>query len=526
MAADIEQLFARLRGGSPFGFMTGPSSVAYETQSPGFFPAGFLDEFDGFSNDFVLYGVYNGAFASVPQGGLDSTIDNESNPLPKWEGPTLPSGGDATAIIAATTGTPSGNVLRFTLPAGTAGESIEMKQYVPIGGSRSVRVPTVIRASIRSITSSANVSVSVSGNYLDATRTFAGGSNAVGFLGNAASQSIEVLVPATSNAPTNATILEVTIFATREATDASTYTVEISDIRVDRGIPWLIVPNSPDASSTMGLISTVSNELRLSTILNLGGVLPSAPLTEYLGVSLGGVKVVGLPLFIGSDIRLYRASAKYLAIDDGADGPLNNVNLASLAFTMFSADGGASNEIKLYRLGTDADYRLVINDTSIQIGPGSSAIDTRIRRSGTKTLTIDDNAGGAATLALIGNLSISEAGNIVLGTTTGTKIGTATSQKIGFFNATPVVQRSAYTQTYSTADKTHANPTAVAVTDNTGGTANTTLESISNPPTQAQVRNNFADLAAQHNALVADLADLKQLVNSLIDDLQALGLVG
>lgn len=113
---------------------------------------------------------------------------------------------------------------------------------------------------------------------------------------------------------------------------------------------------------------------------------------------------------------------------------------------------------------------------------------------------------------------------------------------LGFFGATPVAKRSAYTQTFSTADKTHANPTAVALTDNTAGTANTTLQACPDPadtPASADalrddivanlmpaLRNNFADLAASDNALIVDLADVKALLNSVIDDLQALGLVG
>lgn len=132
--------------------------------------------------------------------------------------------------------------------------------------------------------------------------------------------------------------------------------------------------------------------------------------------------------------------------------------------------------------------------------------------------------------AVSADLTVGDGYNIILGSTNGTKIGTATTQKLGFFNATPVVQRSAYTQTYATADKTHANPTAVALTDNTAGTANTTLEALVSGTVYATdaaaIRNNFADLAASNNALIADLADVKQLVNSLIDDLQALGLVG
>lgn len=95
---------------------------------------------------------------------------------------------------------------------------------------------------------------------------------------------------------------------------------------------------------------------------------------------------------------------------------------------------------------------------------------------------------------------------------------------ISFYGVGAVARPSAYTQTYSTADKTHANPTATALTDNSGGVANTTLEAISAGYVQSEVANNFADLAASNNALIADLADVKQLLNSVIDDLQSLGL--
>ena len=60
-------------------------------------------------------------------------------------------------------------------------------------------------------------------------------------------------------------------------------------------------------------------------------------------------------------------------------------------------------------------------------------------------------------------------------TATGLKMGNATTQLMAFYNTTPCDQPSAYTQTYATADKTHANVTTAAVTDSTTGTVGTTL---------------------------------------------------
>lgn len=113
---------------------------------------------------------------------------------------------------------------------------------------------------------------------------------------------------------------------------------------------------------------------------------------------------------------------------------------------------------------------------------------------------------------------VKDAKNIVVGTTTGTKIGTAESQKIGFFNVTPVVRPGAFTQTYATTTATHANVTA---------TAPATTAAV----TTASGRYGYASLT-QANAItvglaaeIADLLVVKKVLNKVIDDLQALGLL-
>ncbi|MHA2068167.1 MAG: hypothetical protein ACXABY_27715, partial [Candidatus Thorarchaeota archaeon] len=95
---------------------------------------------------------------------------------------------------------------------------------------------------------------------------------------------------------------------------------------------------------------------------------------------------------------------------------------------------------------------------------------------------------------------------------------------VGFYGVAPVVRAAAYTQTYATATRTHSTPTAVTLTDSTGGTSNTTVAAISGTGDDATINDNFADLVAQINALVADLANSKQMINSLVDDSQAIGI--
>jgi hypothetical protein len=125
-------------------------------------------------------------------------------------------------------------------------------------------------------------------------------------------------------------------------------------------------------------------------------------------------------------------------------------------------------------------------------------------------LGINDSTGAV----VADGVDVNDGKDITIGATTGTKIGQSTS-KIALFGATPVVQPSAYTQTYSTTSRTVPNATA------------------SNPPAGGTGATAGAyNTAANRNLMItsltnniADVAELKKVVNSLIDDLQALGII-
>jgi hypothetical protein len=83
----------------------------------------------------------------------------------------------------------------------------------------------------------------------------------------------------------------------------------------------------------------------------------------------------------------------------------------------------------------------------------------------------------------------------------------------------------ALTQTYSTADATLATPTAAGLTA-ASGTADGTVADVGGAFSQTTLNNNFQDVATAYNALRADVLDLAQFVNSLVDILQAQKFVG
>lgn len=133
--------------------------------------------------------------------------------------------------------------------------------------------------------------------------------------------------------------------------------------------------------------------------------------------------------------------------------------------------------------------------------------------------------------SLGGNLTLGD-NNLIFSDVTGTQIGTANTQKLGFWAATPVAQQSAFTQTYATTIKTHADPTSTTLTDTTGGTTDNTVAAITavngSGATTAQetdINNNFAEVTAQLNLLRTDVLNAKNVLNAVIDDLQTIGLL-
>lgn len=190
---------------------------------------------------------------------------------------------------------------------------------------------------------------------------------------------------------------------------------------------------------------------------------------------------------------------------------------------------------------------------SLTIAAGSTVANTNIAggsltlnaglASGTGTSNIVFQTGQSAasgvlqtlttrlTIDNVGDFTFADGVDFIVGSTNGTKFATATTQKIGFYNATPIVRPSAYTQTFATADKTMAARTAAALTNNTGGTVSTTLAAITAGAAYTQadmlaVKNALASLADQVNKQRTDDLDTANVVNSIVDDLQALGLVG
>jgi len=217
----------------------------------------------------------------------------------------------------------------------------------------------------------------------------------------------------------------------------------------------------------------------------------------------------------GTKIFGYDGSANIWECDSGGMRVLVGASMGvTKAFTLKS---GSSTIGGLYGNDNAGVHTVQLSADSIASADSSLDIFSDAPAAKASTVTLASKTGGSNN-------------HVLQITTTGIQIATASGQKVGFFGATPVTQRGAYTQTYSTANKTMANLTSAALTNNTGGTVSTTLAAITAGTTYAQldmqrVRNALASLADQVNKLRNDLIDVKQFANSIVNDLQSLGFI-
>lgn len=238
--------------------------------------------------------------------------------------------------------------------------------------------------------------------------------------------------------------------------------------------------NTGDQTNISGNAATVTTNANLTGPINSTG--NTTAITAQTGT--GTTFVMDTAPTIATSLTL---SAANLITDTTTGTKIGTATNQKLAFF---------NSTPIVQVGATIDLGVVLSNLGLRAAGTAYTITT----SGAVTLT--------------GALAFN-ATSIATDTTTGLKIGTGTTQKLGFFNSTPIVKGTAFTQTYSTASHTHAAVTQVTPPAGGTGTAAGGWDTAAN--------RNLAITSITAGA--ADLVNVKNVLNGVIDDLQALGLL-
>lgn len=278
------------------------------------------------------------------------------------------------------------------------------------------------------------------------------------------------------------------------------------------------------AGGTFGVLTVGSGGFSFNAAVTLaGGLTVSTGQNITFGTGTGSQIGTGTTQKIGfwnaTPVAQISGSTDVLAglVTIGLRAASSNppLNLGSGALTAGAITAGAatfSGNVVLQQSG-DTGGRFTFGNVSttalLSFGDGAGATF------GTLTVSSTSFSFNTIPLAAAAGLIVGNGTNIALGVGTGTIIGVTSSQKLGFWGATPIVRGTAFTQTYSTATHTHAAITAT--NPPAGGTGATQGAYDTSVHRDAMITSLTAN--------IADVANVKQVLNGLIDDLQAIGLI-
>jgi len=107
------------------------------------------------------------------------------------------------------------------------------------------------------------------------------------------------------------------------------------------------------------------------------------------------------------DTRLYRSAANTLTLDNGAAGAATLAPgadaVGAVGTSLLRWATATSNSFLVYPAAGSANPSTSLSNQALRMGPGAGVgLDVRLARTTGSTLTIDDNAGGAAVLRVLG----------------------------------------------------------------------------------------------------------------------------
>jgi hypothetical protein len=245
----------------------------------------------GFSR--AVYGyVANGSFGDAPQDPA-SIISANDNPLPYFDLESSGTGITVQAIADATAA--SGNVLRFSIPAGTAvGTYLYIKRKIAVLGSAARSYTYQPRSAWRGASASTTqVQARIVAQYYQSDNATASGTaftntaTLTTIAGAAYAYEIQANPNVTGAVPSNAAFLEVKTGVYVATLTTAAYTVDLTEVRVDSGPIQLVITDQAQPDNYgYGVIYLLNGTMWIRA--NETGTSGTNP-TIYLSASTGNI---------------------------------------------------------------------------------------------------------------------------------------------------------------------------------------------------------------------------------------------
>lgn len=328
----------------------------------------------------IQAGVANGDFA-IPPDAAGDTITAE-NPLPYWTFTDTDSNGAITCAIVSDSGSGSGNILRWTVAAGTTtGKTATLSRYVPVPATRDQAYSFYPEFTMGAATNTSSRQIILTMQFYTANQTTTGTAITHTYTFNdfTATRTGVMLYGDTAarlQAPADAAFAKISMAIDTTGTNASQSTLDVYEIRLLSAQPMILLASRNATAGPGSIWKAAANTLLIT---------PNVPATW----TTGSVSTDRLYLSL---VDTGATPEMVVSSDQGPTRFLLVGYLDSLAAT-------STDIVIASQVDNEAASRFQIRaDGQLEIGDGTNAYDTNLYRSAANTLKTDDS------LAVVGDI--------------------------------------------------------------------------------------------------------------------------
>lgn len=321
----------------------------------------------------IQAGVANGDFAIAPSDAAGTiTADNA---LPYWTFTDDDSAGAITCAIVADSGSGSGNILRWTVAAGTTtGKTATLSRYVPVPATRDKAFAFYPEFTMGAVTNAASRQIILTMQFYTANQTTTGTAitHTYSFSDFNSTRTAVMLYGDTASrlqAPADAAFAKISMAIDTTGTNALASTLDVYEIRLLTAPPMILLGSRVATAGPAAIWKSGAEEISIA---------PNIP-TGWSSGSLGTDRLL-MQMVDGADpeIRYVSTLGEVAHLVTGYYY-VNPALSTSTAFGANTVTGEAASRFQILASG------------KLEIGDGTNPYDTNLYRSAANTLKTDDS---------------------------------------------------------------------------------------------------------------------------------------